>query len=63
MIMSREKRIVEKSDLIDFKKYAESRKQIRKELVEYKKNRRISVGPYGTFYFENYTIFEFYCGI
>ena len=34
--------------------YAESRKQIRKELVEFKKNRRIALGPYATFYFESF---------
>ena len=34
--------------------YAESRKQIRKNLVEFKKNRRIALGPYATFYFESF---------
>ena len=29
-------------------------KQIRKKLVEFKKNRRVSIGPYATFYFENF---------
>ena len=31
-----------------------SRKKIRKELVEFKKNRRIALGPYATFYFESF---------
>ena len=34
--------------------YAEDRKQIRKELVEFKVNRRIALGPYATFYFESF---------
>ena len=34
--------------------YAESRKQIRKDLVKFKKNRRIALGPYATFYFESF---------
>ena len=54
MIMTKENRIVEKSDLIAQEIYAKDRKQIRKELVNYKKNRRISIGPYATFYFENF---------
>ena len=54
MIMTKENRIVEKGDLIASDDYAKNRKQFRKELVEFKKNRRIAVGPYATFYFENY---------
>ena len=38
--------------LID--EYTNSRKQIRKELVEFKKNRRVAIGPYATFYFESF---------
>jgi len=52
--MSKEKRQIEKSDLMQAAVYAENRKQIRKELVEFKKNRRIALGPYATFYFESY---------
>ena len=54
MIMTKENRIVEKSDLIASDIYEKNRKQIRKELVNYKKNRRVSIGPYATFYFENF---------
>ena len=54
MIMTKENKIVEKSDLVGADIYAKNRKQIRKELVNYKKNRRISIGPYATFYFENF---------
>ena len=52
--MSKEKRQIEKKDLIPADVYAESRKQIRKNLVEFKKNRRIALGPYATFYFESF---------
>ena len=50
--MSKEKRQIEKKDLIPKDVYANSRKKIRKELVEFKKDRRIALGPYATFYFE-----------
>ena len=52
--MSKEKRQVEKKDLMPANAYAESRKKIRKDLVEFKKNRRIALGPYATFYFESF---------
>ena len=52
--MSKEKRKIEKEDLMPANVYAEGRKQIRKELVEFKVNRRIALGPYATFYFESF---------
>jgi hypothetical protein len=52
--MSKEKRQIEKKDLLPFDVYAKSRKQIRKNLVEFKKDRRIALGPYATFYFESF---------
>ena len=52
--MSKEKRQIEKKDLIPADIYIKNRKQIRKDLVEFKKNRRIALGPYATFYFESY---------
>tara|TARA_B110000114_G_scaffold10578_1_gene10440 strand:+ start:16 stop:609 length:594 start_codon:yes stop_codon:yes gene_type:complete len=52
--MSKEKRQVEKNDLMPADIYAESRKLIRKNIVEFKKNRRIALGPYATFYFESF---------
>ena len=52
--MSKEKRKIEKQDLMSAEVYAESRKKIRKELVEFKKNRRVALGPYATFYFESF---------
>ena len=52
--MSKEKKQVEKEDLMSADVYAENRKQTRKDLVEFKKNRRIALGPYATFYFESF---------
>ncbi|MDA9222806.1 DUF3501 family protein [Candidatus Pelagibacter sp.] len=52
--MSKEKRQIEKQDLLPSDVYAKSRKQIRKDLVEFKKDRRITLGPYATFYFESF---------
>ena len=51
--MSKEKRQIEKKDLIPEDIYTKNRRQIRKDLVEFKKNRRIALGPYATFYFES----------
>ena len=52
--MSKDNRIIEKADLIPADVYVKNRKMIRKELVEFKKNRRIALGPYATFYFESF---------
>ena len=52
--MSKEKRQIEKTDLIAADVYEKSRKERRKEIVEFKKNRRIALGPYATFYFESF---------
>ena len=52
--MSKEKRIIEKKDLMSADAYIEKRKKIRKEIVEFKANRRIALGPYATFYFESF---------
>ena len=57
--MTRENRIVEKSDLMAADQYVKIRKKFRKKLVEFKKKRRVSIGPYATFYFE---CFETMCG-
>ena len=54
MIMTKENRKVEMKDLIGSNEYAKNRKRIRKELIEFKKNRRVAIGPYATFYFESF---------
>ena len=52
--MNKNTREVTKADLIPLDEYGKNRKTIRKEIVAYKKNRRISLGPYANFYFESY---------
>ncbi|MDC0150747.1 DUF3501 family protein [Candidatus Pelagibacter sp.] len=52
--MPREKREIQKNDIMPLDIYTKQRKELRKNIVEFKKNRRISLGPYATFYFESY---------
>ena len=52
--MPRENRIIQKNDIMPLDVYTEKRRELRKNIVDYKKNRRIALGPYATFYFENY---------
>ena len=54
MIMSREKRVIEKKDIMPLDVYVGKRRELRKNIVDYKKNRRVALGPYATFYFESY---------
>ena len=54
MRMTKINKIVEKADLMAAEEYSKNRKEFRKKLVEFKKNRRVSLGPYATFYFESY---------
>ena len=52
--MPKEKREIQKNDIMPLDVYTKQRKELRKNIVEFKKNRRISLGPYATFYFESY---------
>ena len=52
--MNKQAREVTKADLIPADEYARNRKAYRKEIVSYKKDRRVSLGPYANFYFESY---------
>ena len=54
MIMPREKKEIQKEDIIPLDMYIEKRRELRKNIVDFKKNRRIALGPYATFYFESY---------
>ena len=54
MIMPREKREIQKEDIMPLDLYTEKRLELRKSIVDYKKNRRVALGPYATFYFESY---------
>ena len=52
--MNKQTRTVAQADVISLEQYSKNRKQLRKEIIEFKKNRRISLGPYATLYFECY---------
>jgi hypothetical protein len=52
--MPKDKREIQKSDIIPLDIYIKQRRELRKNIVEFKKDRRISLGPYATFYFESY---------
>ena len=54
MIMPKEKREIQKSDIMPLDAYIKARKELRKNIVNFKKNRRVALGPYATFYFESY---------
>ena len=54
MIMPKEKREIQKNDIMPLDVYTKKRKELRKDILEFKKNRRIPLGPYATFYFESF---------
>ena len=54
MMMPKNKKEIQQSDIMPLDIYIKQRKELRKNIVEFKKNRRIAVGPYATFYFESY---------
>ena len=54
MIMPKDKREIQKQDIMPLDVYIKNRKELRKNIVSFKKDRRIALGPYATFYFENY---------
>jgi hypothetical protein len=47
-------RKITEADILSDKDYAVQRKALRSEAIALKKHRRVEVGPYATFYFENY---------
>ena len=52
--MSKDKKEIQKEDIMPLDVYIKNRKELRKNIVNFKKDRRIALGPYATFYFENY---------
>jgi hypothetical protein len=50
----KDKKIIQKQDVMPLDVYMKNRKELRKSIVEFKKDRRIALGPYATFYFESY---------
>ncbi len=51
MIMPRDKKEIVKEDIMPLDVYTKNRKELRKSIVSFKKDRRIALGPYATFLF------------
>jgi len=51
---SRSKRQLRRQDILPFADYAAIRRDQRRRITEIKRQRRVEVGPFATFYFENY---------
>ena len=52
--MSAAEHKITQDDILAHEVYAMRRAELRKNLIQIKKNRRIDVGPFATFYFENF---------
>jgi len=52
--MTTSNRTIDRSDILPMGEYEKIRKKNKQKLLAIKKDRRISVGPHATFYFENY---------
>ncbi|MBI3452778.1 MAG: DUF3501 family protein [Rhodospirillales bacterium] len=52
--MTAPKRRIAPTDILPIEAYAKERKTLRQGVVALKQRRRIEVGPFATFYFENY---------
>ena len=48
------KREITRADIMDLADYTPGRKERRRDMMQMKAKRRIAVGPFATFYFENY---------
>lgn len=48
------KRAITRADILDPELYARERRDLKRKITEVKRNRRVEVGPFATFYFENY---------
>ncbi|HTQ13050.1 MAG TPA: DUF3501 family protein [Rhizomicrobium sp.] len=53
-MMSATERRIAPEDILPYAEYAASRAKRRRGLIAVKKNRRVEVGPFATFHFENY---------
>src|SRR5215204_7601861 len=53
-VMYRTGRRLTRADILPLEEYAKIRRQRRRQISEIKMHRRIEVGPYATFYFENF---------
>jgi hypothetical protein len=52
--MSESQRKITQADILSTAEYDQQRKSLKANLIAMKKLRRIEVGPFATFYFENY---------
>jgi hypothetical protein len=52
--LTRNKRQLTRADLLSPAEYAAMRSEQRKRITKIKRHRRVEVGPFATFYFENY---------
>ena len=52
--MPREKKIIQKEDIMPLDVYTRKRIELRKKILDFKKNRIVPLGPYAIFYFESY---------
>jgi len=48
------KRAITRADILDPEIYARERRELKRKITELKRNRRVEVGPFATFYFENF---------
>ena len=46
MIMPKEKREISKEDIMPLDVYTKNRRELRKNIVDFKKDRRVALGPY-----------------
>jgi hypothetical protein len=53
-MMSAAERRITAADILPAEQFAAKRAEYRRALIPVKKNRRVEVGPFATFYFENY---------
>jgi hypothetical protein len=47
-------RRIDRDDILPLETYEKQRKEIKKKLIDIKKDRRVAIGPHAMFYFENY---------
>jgi uncharacterized protein DUF3501 len=53
-IATASKRQITRADILDPAQYAKERREFKQRIAELKRDRRVEVGPFVTFYFENY---------
>ena len=52
--MVKKKREISKEDIMPLDEYTKKRRELRMNILNFKKDRRVALGPYATFYFESY---------